>query len=89
MSTEDDLRRANQAKQIMGDPLVVEAFEKLESGLTEAWLSAPEGDTEGRERCYRMVWSMRAFKAVFEKILADGIFAAHEQERIRLGTTQE
>lgn len=81
MSNDEDLRRASRAKQLMDDPLIVEAFDTVERALVDKWMNAPVGDAEGREDCFRMLWSMRAFKAHFDGVLANGVFAAHQIER--------
>ena len=49
---EHDARRGEQAVALLNHPLLREAFDKIKSELTDAWISSPARDVEGRESLY-------------------------------------
>ena len=79
----DRTQRAQRAKQIMTDELVVEALETMEREIVDAWKSAPYPDTEGREVMFRQMWSIRYFKAFFERVMTDGVMHQHELQQLK------
>lgn len=70
--------RAEAAKRIITDPLVVEALKTIEDGITEAWKAMPERDVEGREYLHRLLQAKRRFESVFEIVLSEGVLAASQ-----------
>lgn len=68
--------RAEAAKRIITDPLVVEALKTIEDGITEAWKAMPERDVEGREYLHRLLQVKRRFESIFEIVLSEGVLAA-------------
>lgn len=68
--------RAEAAKRIITDPLVVEALKTIEDGITEAWKAMPERDAEGREYLHRLLQVKRRFESIFEIVLSEGVLAA-------------
>lgn len=73
--TEDAIRRAERAKEILEHPLVVEAFADLDAYYTRAFRNSDPVASETREDAYRMLRAMDAFKAVFEAHLENGKLA--------------
>jgi len=73
--SDDDLlaiHRADQAKRIMDDPMVVEAFAAIEQGIYEAFQSTPIDSVAGREHLHKLNLAMQKFKGVFETHLQTG-----------------
>jgi len=81
----DVIRRAEQADRIINDPLVIEAFEIIETEFTRLIIESSETDEEGRERAYRMLWSARRFKSFFESVVASGKIRQHQLEQFKNG----
>ncbi len=79
----DRTQRAQRAKQIMTDELVVEALETMEREIVDAWKGAAYPDAEGREVLYRQLWSIRYFKAFFERVMTDGVMHQHELQQLK------
>lgn len=55
MTRDDEIRRGNEAKRLLGEPLLVEALATIRAEIEREWLAAPARDIEGRER----LWMMR------------------------------
>lgn len=72
------INRAEAAKRIITDPMVVEALKTIEDGITEAWKDVPLRDVEGREHLHRMLQAKRRFESVFEIVLQEGELASAE-----------
>lgn len=70
--------RAEAAKRIITDPMVVEALKTIEDGITEAWKDLPTRDTEGREYLHRLLQAKRRFESIFQIVLNEGVLAAAE-----------
>jgi hypothetical protein len=73
-----DIARAEQAKRILEDDMVKEAFAAIESGIVEAWKDLPMRDTEGREHLHRLLQAKRKFEQVFASHIQNGAVAANE-----------
>ncbi|WP_208281728.1 hypothetical protein [Massilia oculi] len=72
------INRAEAARRIMTDPMVVEALQTIEDGITEAWKEVPLRDVEGREHLHRLLQAKRRFESVFEIVLQEGKLASEE-----------
>lgn len=68
--------RAEAAKRIITDPLVVEALKTVEDAIVEAWKAVPERDVEGREYLHRLLQAKHKFESVFTIVLNTGVLAA-------------
>lgn len=79
----DRTQRAAEARRIMQDELVIEAFNYIETEFKELWAKSGEADHEGRERVYRMMWAARRFKAFFERILDEGKMHQWELDQLK------
>jgi hypothetical protein len=69
MTEQEELQRAEQAKQILRNPLVREALDGIKSGIIENWRQAPVKDTDLREK----LWSIYAGACKFEELLQSHI----------------
>ena len=74
----DALARADGAKRIIEDPMVKEALQIIEDGITGAWKDLPARDVEGREHLHRLLQAKRRFETVFQIVLEEGAVAAAE-----------
>ena len=83
--------RGHVADRWLADPFVNEAFETMESELTQMWRESSFYDKEGRQEAYQMLFAMRAFKAKFLSAIQTGKFAAEQLslfEKTRRAATQ-
>lgn len=76
MTDESKLQQAatkgQRAKQLLEDPLFVEAFDTLEKQLIEAWISSHPRDAIGRENAHRMIHAHRKVKDLLLNCMANG-----------------
>lgn len=74
----DAINRAEAAKRIITDPMVVEALKIVEDSITDAWKDLPVRDVEGREHLHRLLQAKRRFETVFQIVLEEGSLATAE-----------
>lgn len=76
----DNIQRGQIAQRILGDEVVVEAFEQIEDSLLEIWKQAKT--TEDREEVWYTLRGLELFKHCFEATISSGSFekAVQEQE---------
>ena len=53
--TEDEIRRAEQARYLLDHDLMKAAFAEVGDEIARQWRESPARDTEGRERLYLML----------------------------------
>ena len=71
---QEDARGA-KAREILEEPLVAEAFSKIEAEILSAWEDSPARDVEGREKLYQMLMLTRKVKRHFESVVLTGEMA--------------
>jgi len=64
--------RVERAKELLSDPLIVEAFETLESEFTEAWKLTLDSETDKRDRLWLMLRITQRVHGHLQAILEDG-----------------
>ena len=82
MSNEKAINRAAQAKRLIEDELLVEAFSEAKRRYIEEWEKSPARDTDGRERLWTMVKLLEKVRGHLEQIMADGKIAEAEIAQI-------
>lgn len=84
--TASEIARAERAKLILEDPLVVAALSEMKQHFRDAWEQSPARDKDGREELYRYMKVIGHFEAAFRVHIETGELAAHqlkaEEERI-------
>lgn len=55
MSTDIELRRGEQARQLLANELYVETFALVRQGIIDKWISAPMRDIEGQHELKLML----------------------------------
>lgn len=73
------VERANRAKALLGDPLMVDAFDILERSYIAAWKSTPPRDSAGRELYWQAVQIVGKVRSHLESVAAS---AALEQKQL-------
>ena len=69
---EQAIRRAREAEALLENPLLQEAFEKLEGAYTQAFLNTNYDDAEGRERCFRMTHAVQQVRSQLQEVVTNG-----------------
>ena len=80
---EKEVRDGQQASYILTHPLVVSAFESLESALNNALTEAPERDIEGLKNLVLMKKCLKRFKGIFESHINTGKLASRQIEDLQ------
>lgn len=75
MDYEADVLRGRQAEELLEHPLLVEAFEFLESEVINAWKSSPARDGEGREKLWLMLHLSEKVKNHLQQVISTGKMA--------------
>jgi|SRR6267142_1205062 len=81
MTAEEQLRRAEKARQILNDPLVKEVLDMMEREIAEMWVSTPARDNEGREWLWRQAAATRKFRDILRGTMESGKLAVEEISR--------
>ncbi len=78
ISREDKISRGSRAKQIIEDPLWVEAFDALDTRYETEWRSSAETDTAKRESMYMRLKVLEDVKLHFEEAVTSGKVAKQQ-----------
>jgi hypothetical protein len=84
-----EVSRAEVARLIIEDPLLVAAFEALDVRFVLAWRNSPADDPARRERLWHHVQALAEVRAELETVLADGLLARERLEVLRDGTNTQ
>ena len=71
----DEIDRAAKAEAFLREPLVAEAFEKLEADFIDAWKNTAVADTENRERIFHLLQALNALRGHFKTVVESGKIA--------------
>lgn len=72
MTKSEQVTRGRRAATILEDPLIVEAFEKIDAKLMKQFRESDLDDAETREVMFRMMRAMDLFKTHFEAVVRTG-----------------
>jgi|SRR5215469_4999644 hypothetical protein len=75
-----DIARANRARLILEDELVVEALGRMEARCHAAWAHSTSDQAAAREEAYRMLRAVKTFRAELEQVIRGGQLAKAEIE---------
>ena len=78
MTPAEILARAEAAKRILSDPLVMEALATIEHDVIEAFHTCPVRDTEGMRILQTDLRLTRQFKGILQGVIEKGKLAAHD-----------
>lgn len=73
--SEIEIARGERARQLLEDPLLVEAFTKKEAEYIQAWLNSPARDVEGREALYLSIKNLHAIRGHLSNVMDTGTMA--------------
>lgn len=87
MTPEEELARANECGQILGNRYVREALDGIRSALIEHWEKTPLKESELRERIWAIYCAASKFEELLKSYIETGKLAAvqAEQKRSSLG----
>lgn len=73
--TETDILRGERARQLLEEPLIVEAFALIEREYQQAWQDSPARDVEARELLYLSLKNLAKVKGHLTQVLESGQIA--------------
>jgi len=73
-----DQDRAQQAKDLLNNPLLKEALEAIQAEVVKNWSEAPVRDEEGKEILWRLYKSSQKFSAVLQGYIESGKLATEQ-----------
>jgi len=78
MTEAEILTRANRARALLEDPMIVEALATIERDVIEAFYACPVRDDEGRRILQRDLQLARQFKGVLQGAIEKGKLSAND-----------
>lgn len=75
MTPEEEVQRGLDAERLLREPLLVEAFEILETEYTRAWQTSPVRDVDGREKLFLTQLMLTRVKDHLRIAMQDGQLA--------------
>lgn len=81
MTPEEELHRAERARQILEDPLVKEALKEIRDAIVEQWRTAPVKDSELKEKLWSIFGATHKFEQLLRSHIETGKMAAIQEDR--------
>ncbi len=75
---EKRISKGNAAEKLLNDPIISEAFEKLETKYNSAWISSSLEDSQKRETLYLSLRALGELKLELESMINTGKIAQRE-----------
>jgi hypothetical protein len=72
---ETDILRGERARQLLEEPLIVEAFALIEQEYQKAWQASPARDMEAREKLYLSLKCLHQVKGHLSSVMESGTLA--------------
>lgn len=69
--------RGSRAEEILKDPLIQQAFDKMRGEIRGAWESSKIDEVDVREDCFRMECLIKRFESAFRQLVAEGKYAGN------------
>lgn len=77
----DATARAEHAKQLLVDPLLVEVLDSIEQAAIDAWAATAMGDSEHREMAYHALKASRRVRDALKGVIDNGLVEARRAVR--------
>ena len=78
MTDAEKLTRAEGAKRLLTDPLLLEALSMMEKEVVDQWELCPARDKDAREFMWMYYKNVRKFRGILQGIIESGKLAAHD-----------
>jgi hypothetical protein len=75
MTLEQESRRGEQAKRLLEDPLLQEAFTAVDRALRDTWSATGDDATDERERLWLMLKLLERVRTYLSQVLETGKLA--------------
>lgn len=84
--SEADVSRAGEARQLLENPMLIESLDLIERTWEQAWRSTAPGDTEKREKAYRMLYMLAEFRSELRTVIETGKLAVKTMDTMQSET---
>ena len=81
MTSEDELKRGEQARQIVENEIYVQSWQQVRDGILSAWESSPIRDKEGQHELKLMLKLLTDVRRNIETVMQTGQMAKIQIER--------
>jgi hypothetical protein len=83
MTLEQESRRGEQARRLLEDPLLQEAFDAVDRALRGAWVATADEAADDRERLWLMLKLLERVRAHIIEVLQTGKLADGQLAKIK------
>lgn len=77
--SEKEISRGSKAKQILEEPLFIEAVQKVRTELMNEWLNSDDKNSEQRENIFRMRRMLEVVLMQLQTVMETGKLAKQKQ----------
>lgn len=77
----DHAARAEHAKRLLEDTLLVEVLDSIEQAAIQAWATTAMGDNENREMAYHALKAARRIRETLKGVIDNGLVEARRAVR--------
>ena len=70
-----------EAKDLLSNPTLHEALNRVEKKLQASWRNTPPGDSAAREEAYRMHWAVEALRAELQLMVGQATMAQRRNDQ--------
>lgn len=78
----NEIQRGHEAQRLMDEPLIREAFEKIETGLIDSMKLCPMADRDTQHELVLTMQLLHRFRGLFLEIMQSGKLAQMQEETI-------
>jgi len=78
MTPEQELYKANRAKEVLENEAYLEAFESIEKEIIERWKTSKGGEEVARQELWQLLGLLRNLRTVLETTMQGGAVAKAE-----------
>jgi hypothetical protein len=80
MTEQDEIARGHDAERLLNDPMLKEAFSKVETGIVDGLKQTPIGDRDTQHELTLCLQLLGRVKKNLEEVATTGKFALHQKQ---------
>jgi hypothetical protein len=77
-----DARKGSEAKELLENPILAEAFDTLEAEYLKAWRQSKPAETDERERLWLAVALLEEVKRHLRVVVENGVMAKRDIDKL-------
>lgn len=77
-----DAQHGREAEELLENPMLAEAFDKIEAAYMDEWRQSKLPDLEGRERLWLAIQVLGEVKRHLRVVVENGVIAKRDIDRI-------